>query len=110
MTDNAALMAAAETAGLLEPDVLKIAREDLPPADAVADLKRRYPAAFKPDAAPPRWPDKQFRDMSKTEQAEAEREMLSRAPRREDNVSGMKRFWADAKKAKPDLEIPPEYR
>jgi hypothetical protein len=43
MTD---LTTAATQAGLKDPDLLLVARPDLPPAEAIADLKQRYPGAF----------------------------------------------------------------
>ena len=42
------LQDAARTAGLRDADLLKIAKPDLAPADAVADLQRRFPGAFEP--------------------------------------------------------------
>ena len=41
------LDAAAAAAGLHDPDMLKIARTDLPPAEAVRDLACRFPGAFE---------------------------------------------------------------
>lgn len=40
------LTAAGAAAGLIDPDMLQIARGDLPPAEAVRDLAIRFPAAF----------------------------------------------------------------
>ena len=39
---------AGQAAGLRDADLLKIAKPDLAPADAVADLQRRFPGAFEP--------------------------------------------------------------
>ena len=58
MTD---LRTVAEAAGLKDPDLLKIANQGMTAADAVADLRNRYPGAF---AAP-----KMYRDMTPAEQA-----------------------------------------
>jgi len=64
MTD---LTTAATQAGLKDPDLLLVARPDLPPAEAIADLKQRYPSAFP----------KHARDLS---DAEFERRQLQRRP------------------------------
>ncbi len=37
---------AAKAAGLMDPDLLKIARPDLSATQALADLRQRYPSAF----------------------------------------------------------------
>ena len=37
----------ATAAGLHDPDLLKLAKFDLSPAEAVDDLRRRYPGAFQ---------------------------------------------------------------
>ncbi len=44
---TADLEAAATAAGLVDMDLLRIAREGLSPADAVRDLRSRYPGAFR---------------------------------------------------------------
>lgn len=41
-----ALTQAANRAGLLDNDLLKLAKPDLAPPQAVAELQRRFPAAF----------------------------------------------------------------
>lgn len=51
------LATVAARAGLIDSDLLKIARTDLPPKAAVADLRKRYPGAFPVDA----------RDLSETD-------------------------------------------
>ena len=43
------LIAAATVAGLRDPDLLKVAKADLPPAEAMLDLVRRFPGAFHAD-------------------------------------------------------------
>ena len=46
MTDT--LSEAATAAGLLDPDLLKLARTDVPPREAMAELQGKFPGAFKP--------------------------------------------------------------
>ena len=53
MTVEPDLRAAATAAGLLDLDLLKLAMPDVSPAQAVADLRRRYPLAFN---GPPKHP------------------------------------------------------
>jgi hypothetical protein len=87
------LETAARAAGVVRPDVLDLARSDLPPAAAVADLKVRYPTAFQcrfadmtaaeqrvaakrllaPEVAQPVAPGKQFADMTVREKEAFER-------------------------------------
>ncbi len=75
------LTAAGAAAGLVDPDMLKIARADLPPAEAVRDLMIRFPGAFglpQPvqveQAKPPKHPKrlKQPRRFEAMTQAERE--------------------------------------
>ena len=48
MADNQELIAAIQAAGAVGVDVWRLARTDIPVADAVRDVQRRYPAAFTP--------------------------------------------------------------
>ena len=41
------LSEAATAAGLIDPDLLKLARTDVAPQWAIEDLKRQFPGAFK---------------------------------------------------------------
>ena len=45
MTEN--LIEIAREFQLIDPDLLKLARTDIEPRQAVQDLKQRYPSAFK---------------------------------------------------------------
>jgi len=68
MTDRTnELAAAAKTADLRDLDLLQIAKAELPPGDAVRDLKRRFPGAFGPPT--PARP-KQFSEMTMAERQE----------------------------------------
>lgn len=67
------LAAAAKAAKLTDQDLLKIARPDLTAEDAVADLKRRYPAGFTVE------PSKRYRDMTPAEQSAFKRKLGIRA-------------------------------
>ena len=42
------LTEAGKAAGLRDDDLLKIAKTNLAPAEAIADLQRRFPDAFEP--------------------------------------------------------------
>ena len=53
------LSEAANAAGLLDPDLLKLARTDVPPREAMAELQGKFPDAFKPQ--------KHARDMTPAE-------------------------------------------
>lgn len=44
------LTAAATAAGLIDHDLLRLAMPDVPPTQAIADLRRRYPQAFPKNA------------------------------------------------------------
>ena len=55
----ATLSEAATAAGLLDPDLLKLARTDVPPGEAMAELQGKFPGAFKPQ--------KHARDMTQAE-------------------------------------------
>ena len=60
---DALLRDEAKTAKLTDPDLLKIAKRGLNPADAIADLKTRFPTAFKAD------PLKMYSEMTPDERA-----------------------------------------
>ncbi len=74
------LTAAAQALDLLDPDMLKLAKPELPPAAAVRDLRQRFPGAFASTAPasnspagtfgqpPVPEPPKQFSEMSPSEQ------------------------------------------
>ena len=70
------LKEAAKSAKLRDMDLLAIAKRGLSPADAIGDLKTRYPTAFEAE------PVKMFHEMSATEQAEFERKHGLRSARR----------------------------
>ena len=42
------LIEAAAAAGAISPDIVKVARTDIPPAAAIEELRRQFPDAFKP--------------------------------------------------------------
>ncbi len=44
----ATLIKAAAAAGAIDPDIVKAARTDIPPAEAIEELRRQFPAAFRP--------------------------------------------------------------
>lgn len=66
MTQN--LAEAARAAGIVDLDVLKLARPGAVAAAAIADLKARYPAAFRASEQ-----NQKFRDMTLAERAAFER-------------------------------------
>ncbi len=45
------LTAAGKAAGLIDPDLLKVAKPDLSATEAMHDLVRRFPGAFRPEQA-----------------------------------------------------------
>ncbi len=51
MDRNQELTAAGAAAGLIDPDLLKVAKPDLPATEAMCDLVRRFPGAFRPEQA-----------------------------------------------------------
>lgn len=61
------LAAAAGAAELRELDLLRIAKADLAPREAVRDLKRRFPSAFGP---PTPAPGKHYSEMTMAEREE----------------------------------------
>ena len=67
---DALLREEAKAAKLTDSDLLKIAKRGLSPADAVADLRTRYPKAFAAE------PAKRYADMTT-----AEREAFARQHR-----------------------------
>ena len=72
------LNAAATAAGLSDPDLLRIAKAELPPKDAVRDLMRRFPGAFGP---PQPTGGKQISQMTMAERQEFCRKHGLPAPR-----------------------------
>ena len=63
----ALLKEAAKTAKLKDPELLKIAKRGLSPADAIADLQARYPTAFEAE------PVKKYGQMTPAERAATDR-------------------------------------
>ncbi len=75
------LIAAAQALDLLDPDLLKLAKPELPPGAAVRDLRQRFPGAFASTVPASNSlagtfgqplvpePPKQFSEMSPSEQA-----------------------------------------
>ena len=75
------LAAAGTAAGLLDPDLLKIAKADLPPKEAVGDLHRRFPGAFKTEP-----PMKMYAEMTFKERQAFHRKTGMGPPRPERGV------------------------